>query len=114
MLLTNNDFHTNAWFRHHEQVWQNEYHNHIKTSKINQLIAGKLRQLMLKWVQSEIINIDSWSFNFSQSLCTQKFIGILSDENNQCLNQMCIFFYLDIFFIGCAMSDSLKLFSWPM
>jgi hypothetical protein len=48
-------------------------------------------------------NIGSWGFNFSQSLCTPKFIGFLSDENNQSL-------YLYLFIcVGCAMFDSLKL-----
>jgi hypothetical protein len=67
-------------------------HSHHLTSKIIQLIHGKLRQLRFKCVQSET-NIDSWGFNFfSKILCTPKFIGISSDENNQGLNQMCIFF----------------------
>jgi hypothetical protein len=47
---------------------------------------------MLKFVQSKI-NIDSWGFNFSQSLCTPKFIEISSDENNQGLNQNVHFFF---------------------
>jgi hypothetical protein len=43
------------------------------------------------------INIDSWGFDFSQSLCTPKFIGMLSDKNNQGLNQNVQFlFYLFI------------------
>jgi hypothetical protein len=45
-------------------------------------------------------------------LCTPKFIGISSDENNQGLNQNVHLFYFisfHFFFVGCAMSDSFKL-----
>jgi hypothetical protein len=46
------------------------------------------------------------SFQFSQSLCTPKFIEILLDENDLGLNQNVHFLF---FFVGCAMPDSLKL-----
>ena len=97
MLLKNWDFHTN--------------HGSYIVTMLNKLNTTITSSQHPKSVQSEI-NIDSWGFNFSQSLCTPKFIGIQLNENNQGLTQDMHYYYY--FCVGCAMLDSLKLSNWLM
>jgi hypothetical protein len=85
MLLTNKDFP----HKHMVHTWVGltrwTSHSHYQDIKTHSTHSWKIETIhdpiSAKWV-----NIDLWGFNFSQSLCNTKFIGILSDENNQGLN----------------------------